>query len=401
MEIEINGGVTAPNGFKAAGVHGGLKMNKKDVSLIFSEVPAVAAGVFTTNKVAAAPVIIDKEQLAKGNKISAIVCNSGIANACTGEQGIKDGWDTIRFTAEQLNISENSVLISSTGVIGKNLFMDRLMKGISIAVKNLSKDNHTAAAEAIMTTDTFSKEYAVKFSVNDSEIIIGGMAKGSGMIKPNMATMLAFITTDALISKDLLQESLKIVVNKTFNRISVDNDTSTNDMVIVLANGLSRVPEIKKDTEEYGLFLNALEKVCRTLAKMIVKDGEGATKLIEVNIKGAATPEYALKAARAVADSYLVKTAIHGADANWGRIIAAVGYSGIEFNPEKVTLKISGLNILDAGYKVVFSEKEAKEVLIKNEVKIEVDLHDGIYEETIWTSDLSKEYITINASYRS
>lgn len=401
MEIEINGGVTAPNGFKAAGVHGGLKMNKKDVSLIFSEVPAVAAGVFTTNKVAAAPVIIDKEQLAKGNKISAIVCNSGIANACTGEQGLKDGWDTIRFTAEQLNISEDSVLISSTGVIGKNLFMDRLMKGISIAVKNLSKDNHTAAAEAIMTTDTFSKEYAVKFSINDSEIIIGGMAKGSGMIKPNMATMLAFITTDALISKDLLQESLKIVVNKTFNRISVDNDTSTNDMVIVLANGLSRVPEIKKDTEEYGLFLNALEKVCKTLAKMIVKDGEGATKLIEVNIKGAATPEYALKAARAVADSYLVKTAIHGADANWGRIIAAVGYSGIEFNPEKVTLKISGLNILDAGYKVVFSEKEAKEVLMKNEVKIEVDLHDGVYEETIWTSDLSKEYITINASYRS
>ncbi|HEY9188234.1 MAG TPA: bifunctional glutamate N-acetyltransferase/amino-acid acetyltransferase ArgJ [Ignavibacteria bacterium] len=401
MEIEINGGVTAPNGFKAAGVHGGLKMNKKDVSLIFSEVPAVAAGVFTTNKVAAAPVIIDKEQLAKGNKISAIVCNSGIANACTGEQGLKDGWDTIRFTAEQLNISEDSVLISSTGVIGKNLFMDRLMKGISIAVKNLSKDNHTAAAEAIMTTDTFSKEYAVKFSINDSEIIIGGMAKGSGMIKPNMATMLAFITTDALISKDLLQESLKIVVNKTFNRISVDNDTSTNDMVIVLANGLSRVPEIKKHTEEYGLFLNALEKVCKTLAKMIVKDGEGATKLIEVNIKGAATPEYALKAARAVADSYLVKTAIHGADANWGRIIAAVGYSGIEFNPEKVTLKISGLNILDAGYKVVFSEKEAKEVLMKNEVKIEVDLHDGVYEETIWTSDLSKEYITINASYRS
>jgi len=401
MEIEINGGVTAPNGFKAAGVHGGLKMNKKDVSLIFSEVPAVAAGVFTTNKVAAAPVIIDKEQLAKGNKISAIVCNSGIANACTGEQGLKDGWDTIRFTAEQLNISEDSVLISSTGVIGKNLFMDRLMKGISIAVKNLSKDNHTAAAEAIMTTDTFSKEYAVKFSINDSEIIIGGMAKGSGMIKPNMATMLAFITTDALISKDLLQESLKIVVNKTFNRISVDNDTSTNDMVIVLANGLSRVPEIKKDTEEYGLFLNALEKVCKTLAKMIVKDGEGATKLIEVNIKGAVTPEYALKAARAVADSYLVKTAIHGADANWGRIIAAVGYSGIEFNPEKVTLKISGLNILDAGYKVVFSEKEAKEVLMKNEVKIEVDLHDGVYEETIWTSDLSKEYITINASYRS
>jgi glutamate N-acetyltransferase/amino-acid N-acetyltransferase len=401
MEIEINGGVTAPNGFKAAGVHGGLKMNKKDVSLIFSEVPAVAAGVFTTNKVAAAPVVIDKEQLAKGNKISAIVCNSGIANACTGEQGLKDGWDTIRFTAEQLNIGEDSVLISSTGVIGKNLFMDRLMKGISIAVKNLSKDNHTAAAEAIMTTDTFSKEYAVKFSINDSEIIIGGMAKGSGMIKPNMATMLAFITTDALISKDLLQESLKIVVNKTFNRISVDNDTSTNDMVIVLANGLSRVPEIKKDTEEYGLFLNALEKVCKTLAKMIVKDGEGATKLIEVNIKGAVTPEYALKAARAVADSYLVKTAIHGADANWGRIIAAVGYSGIEFNPEKVTLKISGLNILDAGYKVVFSEKEAKEALMKNEVKIEVDLHDGVYEETIWTSDLSKEYITINASYRS
>jgi glutamate N-acetyltransferase / amino-acid N-acetyltransferase len=401
MEQEINGGVAAAIGFKAAGVHGGIKMNKKDVGIIFSEVPATAAGVFTLNKVVAAPVIINKEQLAKGSKISAIVCNSGIANACTGEQGMKDGYETIKIMAEQLNISEDGVLISSTGVIGKNLLMERLAKGISLASKALSKENHTAAAEAIMTTDTFSKEYALKIKIGSNEIIIGGMAKGSGMIKPNMATMLGFITTDAAISKELLQEALDTVVNKSFNRISVDNDTSTNDMVLLLANGMTRVPEIQKGTEEYTLFVSALEKVCRTLAKMIVKDGEGATKLIEVNVKNVSTPEFALKAARAIADSYLVKTAIHGADANWGRIIAAVGYSGIEFNPEKVTLKISGLQIMEEGYKVVFSEKEAKEVLKKSEVKIEVDLHDGIFEETIWTSDLSKEYITINASYRS
>jgi glutamate N-acetyltransferase / amino-acid N-acetyltransferase len=401
MEQEINGGVSAAQGFKAAGVHGGLKMNKKDVCIVFSEAPATAAGVFTLNKVVAAPVIIDKEQLAKGGKISALVCNSGIANACTGEQGMKDGYETIKIMARELNISEDGVLIASTGVIGKNLLMERLAKGISLAAKNLSKENHTAAAEAIMTTDTFSKQYAVKIKIGNNDVIIGGMAKGSGMIKPNMATMLGFITTDAAVSKETLQELLSAVVNKSFNRISVDNDTSTNDSVLLMANGMSRISEIQKGTEEYTLFANALEKVCRTLAKMIVKDGEGATKLIEVNVKNVATKEFALKAARAIADSYLVKTAIHGADANWGRIIAAVGYSGIEFNPEKVTLKISGLQIMEAGYKVVFSEKEAKELLMKNEIKIEVDLHDGDCEETLWTSDLSKEYITINASYRS
>ena len=401
MEQEINGGVTAAIGFKAAGVHGGIKMNKKDICIILSEVPASAAGVFTTNKVVAAPVTIDKIQLAKNGKISAIVCNSGIANACTGEQGLKDGWDTIKIMSEQLNVNEDEVLIFSTGVIGKNLFMERLAKGISIASKNLSKENHTAAAEAIMTTDTFSKEYALKIKIGNNDVTIGGMAKGSGMIKPNMATMLGFITTDASISNELLQETLTKVADKTFNRISVDNDTSTNDSLVILANGMSRVPEIVKGTEEYSLFLSGLEKVCRTLAKMIVKDGEGATKLIEINVKGVRTAAFALKAARAIADSYLVKTAIHGADANWGRIISAVGYSGIEFDPEKVTLSISGLKIMEPGFKVVFSEKEAKEVLMKNEVKIEVDLHDGEFEETIWTSDLSKEYITINASYRS
>jgi len=401
MEQEINGGVTAAMGFKAAGVHGGIKMNKKDVCIILSETPASAAGVFTTNKVVAAPVTIDKEQLAKNGKISTIVCNSGIANACTGDQGIKDGWETIKIMSKELNVGENEVLIFSTGVIGKNLFMDRLAKGISIAAKNLSKENHTAAAEAIMTTDTFSKEYALKIKIGNNDITIGGMAKGSGMIKPNMATMLGFITTDAAISNKLLQETLSAVADKSFNRISVDNDTSTNDSLVVLANGMSRVPELVKGSEDYNLFASALEKVCRTLAKMIVKDGEGATKLIEVNVKGVSTAEFALKAARTIADSYLVKTAIHGADANWGRIISAVGYSGIDYVPEKVTLKLSGLQIMEAGYKVVFKEKEAKEILMKNEVKIEVDLHDGEYEETVWTSDLSKEYITINASYRS
>ena len=401
MDQEINGGVTAPIGFKAAGVHGGIKMNKKDVAIIFSETLASAAGMFTLNKIAAAPVIIDKEQLLKNGKYSAIVCNSGIANACTGEQGMKDGYETIRIVSEQLNIAKDEVLIASTGVIGKKLFMEKLSKGISIAVKTLSKENHTAAAEAIMTTDTFSKEYAIKFKCVNEDITIGGMAKGSGMIKPNMATMLAFITTDASISNELLKEALSIAVNKSFNRISVDNDTSTNDMVLILANGRSRSPELKKDSEEYYLFLEMLIKVCKALAKMVVKDGEGATKLIEVNVKNASKPEYALKAARAIADSYLVKTAIHGADANWGRIIAAVGYSDIEFIPEKITLKINGIQILDEGYNVIFNEKDAKKVLMRKEIKIEVDLQNGEHEETIWTSDLSKEYITINASYRS
>jgi glutamate N-acetyltransferase / amino-acid N-acetyltransferase len=401
MITKIEGGITAPNGFKSSGVHAGIKYNKKDFCMIFSEKPAVTAGVFTTNKVVAAPVVIDREQLAKNNPISAIVINSGIANACTGEQGMKDGWETINFTAETLKISPDNVLISSTGVIGKYLYMDKVKNGITLSAKSLSADNHLLSAQAIMTTDTFPKEIAYSIKTDKGEIKIGGIAKGSGMIKPNMATMLVFLSTDAAISKELLQESISSAINKSFNRISVDNDTSTNDMVIIMANGLSNHPELLKDTDEYKIFYNALENICIEFAKLVVKDGEGATKLIELNVKNADSEETALKAARTIADSYLVKTAIHGEDANWGRIIAAVGYSGIEFIPEKTSLKINNIQIIEPGFKVVFDEKDAKIELSKKEIKIEVDLAMGKSEATVWTSDLSKEYIAINANYRS
>jgi glutamate N-acetyltransferase/amino-acid N-acetyltransferase len=300
-----------------------------------------------------------------------------------------------------LNIDEKEILISSTGVIGKNLMMGKIKKGIEICSQNLSKDNHKDAAEAIMTTDTFPKEYSIRTDINGCEIAIGGMAKGSGMIKPNMATMLAYLTSDVNIKPSLLNEALHRAVNKSFNRISVDNDTSTNDTVIIMANGLSGVPVIDKFNESFEIFYIALERVCITLAKMIVKDGEGAKKFIEVNIKGANSEEEAIKIARSIADSYLVKTAIHGEDANWGRIIAAAGYSGVTFKPEKVILKINDLVILEPGYKQVFSEKDAKETLSQNEIKIQLDLRQGSNEVSIWTCDLSKDYISINANYRS
>jgi glutamate N-acetyltransferase/amino-acid N-acetyltransferase len=401
MEYETNGGITEPAGFKAAGIKAGMKMGKKDMCMIFSEVPAATAGVFTLNQVAAAPVIIDKLQLSRNQYYSAIVVNSGVANACTGEQGMKDGWETISHASKVLNIDEKEILISSTGVIGKNLMMDKIKKGIEICSRNLSKDNHKDAAEAIMTTDTFPKEYSIRTNINGYEIAIGGMAKGSGMIKPNMATMLAYLTSNVNIKPSLLNEALHRAVNKSFNRISVDNDTSTNDTVIIMANGLSGVPVIDKFNESFEIFYIALEKVCITLAKMIVKDGEGAKKFIEVNIKGANSEEEAVKIARSIADSYLVKTAIHGEDANWGRIIAAAGYSGVTFKPEKILLKINDLVILEPEFKQVFSEKDAKETLSQNEIKIQLDLGQGSSEVSIWTCDLSKDYISINANYRS
>jgi glutamate N-acetyltransferase/amino-acid N-acetyltransferase len=401
MELKVNNGITEPIGFKTAGVWAGLKKSKKDVCVIFSETPAATAAVFTLNKVVAAPVIIDKQQLEKNRYFSAIVSNSGSANACTGEKGMKDGWDTIEYTAKKLNIKTEQVLVCSTGVIGKNIDMEKLMDGIDQCTKNLTKENHTDAAESIMTTDTYSKEVSLKINVDGYEISFGGMAKGSGMIKPNMATMLGYITTDARISPEHLQEVLNKAVNKSFNRISVDNDTSTNDTVIVMANGMSKAPLIEKGSKNFDIFYEAFEKICLALAKMIVKDGEGATKLIEVNVIGAVSSEKALKIARAIADSYLVKTAIHGEDANWGRIVSAAGYSGVDIAPEKMSLKFNDLVILEPGFKAVFSEEEAKKVLSKKEIKIQLDLHEGVSKESIWTTDLSKEYIAINANYRS
>ncbi len=401
MIKETTGGVTAAKGFSAAGIHAGFKKAKKDLTLLVSDKPASAAGVFTSNKVAAAPVVIDQDQLRKSPTQRAILINSGSANACTGSRGMTDGLQCIEWAASKLGIPGDQVLICSTGVIGMPLDMGKMSSGLELAAKELSPANHLEAAQAIMTTDTFAKEYAVELSIGGRPVVIGGMAKGSGMIKPNMATMLGFVTSDATIDPGLLQTLLKACVEKSFNRISVDNDTSTNDTVLVLANGCSGTPEIKAGTEACREFKQGLFQVCLALARMIVKDGEGATKLIGIKVKGARNEAEALQAARSIADSMLVKTAIHGEDANWGRIIAAVGYSGIDFDPEQVGLTIGDLDILQPGYQVVFAEAEAKAVLAKDEIDLCVDLHQGLAEEQVWTSDLSKDYVAINGSYRS
>ena len=402
MDIEEQGGLTSPRGYYASGIHCGVKKMKKDLALLFSETPARAAGIFTTNKVPAAPVLVDKYQLERSSRFRAIVVNSGNANACTGGRGYNDAWDMVKSAAATLRVSEREVLVSSTGVIGQYLPMDKITNGIHEAVEMLDGDGHTAAAEAIMTTDKFSKEFSVKVDLGGVEVIIGGMAKGSGMIAPNMATMLAFITTDANISSELLQFSLKHAADRSFNRISVDGDTSTNDMVLVLANGLAGNIKLTDQFDPaYLKFYEAFEYILMRLSKMIVMDGEGATKFIEIRVKDAKTEEAAVQAAKAIANSNLVKTAIHGEDANWGRIIAAVGYSGIDFNPDHVVIFFDDVPILGRCYKINFSEEEAARVLKQKEIKITVNLNQGSAAASFWTCDLSQDYVAINANYRT
>ncbi len=406
---EIAGGVTAAHGFMAAGIYCGIRKVKKDIALITSEVPAEVAAVFTLNKVLAAPVVVDKILLERAAACSAIVVNSGNANACTGERGMMDAWQMIRETADALNIPEDEVLVASTGVIGQYLPMENVAKGIRELPANLSTSGSLDAAQAIMTTDTYSKEAAVEIPIEkpllkegagDGFVRIGGIAKGSGMIQPNMATMLAFLTTDAKISQPLLQKIFARLIDRSFNRISVDGDTSTNDMAVVLANGRSGI-EIAAGTKVFEAFEQAMEHVLVRLAKMIARDGEGATKLVEIIINGARSESEALKAARAVANSNLVKTAIHGADANWGRILSAVGYSGIEFDPANVSLSFGELPILKPHYEIVIDELEAKEIFSQENITITIDLHQGTESANFWTCDLSKDYVHINASYRT
>ena len=402
MTVVEAGGITTPKGFFAAGIHCGIKKVKKDLALIYSDEPARAAGIFTTNKVPAAPVTVDKHQLERSSTFRAILVNSGNANACTGERGFNDAWSMVQETAGALGIGEREVLISSTGVIGQYLPMEKIATGVREAQVMLDADGRTAAAEAIMTTDKFSKEVAVAVSINGTEIRIGGMAKGSGMIAPNMATMLAFITTDANISGELLQSTLKLAADRSFNRISVDGDTSTNDMVLVLANGKAGNPKLTDQNEEqYQQFYQAFEFVLSKLSKMIVMDGEGATKFIEICVTDANTEEDAVCAAKAIANSNLVKTALHGEDANWGRILAAVGYSGINFNPDVVEIFFDDVPILKQAYNIDFSEGDAKRVLRQKEIKITVNLNQGAARASFWTCDLSKDYVAINANYRT
>jgi len=398
---ECTGGITAAQGFVAGGLYCGIRKVKKDIAIVKSVKPATVAGVFTLNKVIAAPLVVDKIQLKKSNLCSAVVINSGNANACTGEQGMNDAWAMVDIAADALFMPREQVLISSTGVIGQYLPMDKVTEGIRNLSAKLSTDGNKDAAEAIMTTDIFPKECAVRFTLGSSIVTVGGMAKGSGMIAPNMATMLAFITTDVSISSKALQAALQIANSHSFNRITVDGDMSTNDMALVLANGLAKNKEIQEDSPDFQKFLAALEYVLIKLAKMIARDGEGATKFVEIIVSGAQTEDEATQAARAVANSNLVKTAIHGADANWGRILSAVGYSGIEFDPAKVSIGFNDVPVLEPNYKIVLDEEKAKAALSQENITVLVNLNQGSAEARFWTCDLTKEYVHINASYRS
>jgi glutamate N-acetyltransferase/amino-acid N-acetyltransferase len=398
---ECEGGVTAPRGFLAGGVYCGIRKVKKDLAIIRSEVPATVAGVFTLNKTQAAPILVCKAQLKRSPFCSAVVVNSGNANACTGERGLNDAWAMVKATAAALGLPEDQVMVSSTGVIGQYLPMEKIVVGIQQLAGRLSRQGNMDAAEAIMTTDTFPKQVAVQFTLGSAVVTLGGMAKGSGMIAPNMATMLAFLTTDLAIDQPLLQRALSSANNRSFNRITVDGDMSTNDMALIMANGMAQNRPFTEDSEEYQLFSAALEYVMIKLAKMIARDGEGATKLIEVVVKGAASEEEAAQVARAVANSNLVKTAIHGADANWGRILAAVGYSGIDVNPDLVEISFNDLPILKRNYEIVLDEVKAKQILEQENVVVTINLNQGQQAARFWTCDLTKEYVHINASYRS
>ncbi len=407
MEI-IEGGVTAAKGFQAASAAAGIKyQGRADMALVYSEKPCKTAGTFTTNVVKAAPVKWDKAVVESGIKSHAVIVNSGIANACTGEKGMKYCRETAEEAAKLFGIDAEGVLVGSTGVIGMQLPMERVKAGISVLAssKKGGTVSGTDAARAIMTTDTRKKEAAVRLEIGGKTVTIGGMAKGSGMIHPNMCTMLAFITTDAKISKKALQAALSADVEDTYNMISVDGDTSTNDTVLLLANGEAGNKKIRVNTPEYFLFKEALHCVNEKLAKMMAGDGEGATALFEVKVKGAATKKQAKTLAKSVVCSNLTKAAIAGHDANWGRILCAMGYSGAEFDPEKVDLYFENaagkLKIIENGTATDYSEEKATEILSQPEVTAIADIKQGQEEATAWGCDLTHGYIDINADYRS
>lgn len=406
MEI-ISGGITRPKGFTASGIHAGIKKKRKDMALVYSTVPAKGAATFTRNMVKAAPVLWDMKLTKDSESIQAIIINSGVANACTGQEGIKNNLLMARSVAKELQLKEEAIYTASTGVIGKQLPIDIIIDNIPVLVKELdySLEAGTLASEAIMTTDTYTKECAVTFTIGEKEVIIGGMAKGSGMIHPNMATLIGVVTTDIAISKKLLQEALSEDVKHTFNMISVDGDTSTNDSLFILANGKAGNAEINKKDKDYYKFCKALNIVTRNLSKMIAADGEGATKLLEVTVKGALNWEEAVSISKSIITSNLVKTAVFGNDANWGRILCAMGYSGVEFDPYKVDLFIEGedgsLKLVKNGMATDYSEEIATKILSAKEVKAIVDMKQGTSQATAWGCDFSYDYVKINADYRS
>ena len=404
----IKGGVTAAKGYEAASTAAGIKyQGRTDMALIYSQVPCVSAGTFTTNVVKAAPVKWDRQIVDSGAGVQAVVVNSGIANACTGEEGMGYCKETAEAAAKALNIDAAGVLVGSTGVIGMQLPMQKLVDGIQVLAGKKAEGLQSGhdAALAIMTTDTVEKEMAVEIEIGGKTVTIGGMSKGSGMIHPNMCTMLAFITTDAAITKEALQKALSEDVEDTYNMISVDGDTSTNDTAILLANGLAGNQEITYASPEYETFKEALHMVNETLAKKMAGDGEGATALFEVKVVGAESIKQAKTLAKSVVCSNLTKAAIAGHDANWGRILCAMGYSGVQFDPEKVDLffesKAGKLQIIENGVATDYSEEVATKILSEPEITATADIKMGDYSATAWGCDLTHEYININADYRS
>lgn len=408
MNKNISGGVNAAKGFMANGLNAGIKNNvKKDMALVYSEKPCVAAGVFTTNKVKAAPVKWDYNVVHNSPYAQAVVINSGVANACTGEEGYGYCMDMAEAVGNEMQLPKDAVLVASTGVIGRQLPMDIIKEGIKKLPKGLKPDEEAAtlAAEAIMTTDTKSKQVAVNFEIDGKVVTVGGMCKGSGMIHPNMATMICFITTDCMIKKDLLQKALSEIVNDTFNMISVDGDTSTNDSVLLLANGMAENKIIDTEDENYKKFYEALYYIMEELSKKIAGDGEGCTCLFEVRVLNALTKEDAKTMAKSVVCSSLTKAAIYGHDANWGRILCAMGYSGADFDPELVDIYFESacgrLQIVKDGRADDYSEEEATKILSEEHVIAICDCKQGTFNATAYGCDLTHEYVNINADYRS
>ena len=394
----IDGTIASPLGFSADGLHAGFKKKKLDFGWIVSEVPASVAGVYTTNKVIAAPLLVTKASIQKSQKLQAIVVNSGIANSCTGQQGLDAAYDMQRLAAQKLKIEPDLVGLASTGVIGEQLPIDALKNGLSqILVSGKAED----FAEAILTTDTCTKTCIVTEEFGSELVTMAGVAKGSGMIHPNMATMLAFITCDANISSATLQAALSQHVETTFNQITVDGDTSTNDMVLVMANGCRQNEEILPDTEEFEKFSKMLRYLMADLAKKIAKDGEGATKLIEVNVRHAKDEQSGRMIAKSVVGSSLVKTAIFGQDPNWGRILAAIGYAGADVSVDDIDIWIEGIPVMQASSPVAFDPEETSDAMAGELLTLTIDLHDGDTEAQAWGCDLSYDYVKINALYRT
>ena len=394
-------GVTYPQGFKAAGVRAGIKKSGNlDVAVIYTEKEAAVAGVFTKNQVAAAPIRVSKIVVDTGTA-HAIVANAGCANACTGEQGLRNAEKTAEIAAEELNCRSDDVIVASTGIIGVNIPMDKMDAGIKDAVKNLSREGSVNAGNAIVTTDTYSKCCATEVEIGGKQVRFGAIAKGSGMIQPDMATMLCFITTDADIDQKLLQQALSEITEVTFNMISIDGDMSTNDMVTVLANGAAGNEKIVAKNADYEKFYLTLEKICRELSKKIAADGEGATKFLTINVNGAKSFADAKQIGMSIAKSPLVKTAFFGEDPNWGRVICAVGYSGVKINPASTVVKFGGIPVYAHSVGATYDESALKKIMAAHDITIDIELGIGEESATVWSCDFSYEYVKINGEYHT